>query len=214
VHISSRYCSPLMNAAIFWDIETCNSYVNRHFFLATCRTLVSCSADFKPRNWWYVIPKRRFTSVSQLPHPCFLLGQFSTPKMEVLRSSETSVHFCVANCRTLVSCLADFQPWRWRWYVPPKRRFTYGLHGAISQKLAILITTAVRISNPTQSSNVYANDDTLPFHYDYQQTRPVERAINVYIKYSTCRWQFVFCGLTQGQFCFNAVARERVKLWS
>jgi hypothetical protein len=24
----------------------------------------------------------------------------------------------------------DFRPWRWRWFVPPKRRFTYGLHGA------------------------------------------------------------------------------------
>jgi hypothetical protein len=29
-----------------------------------------------------------------------------------------------ATCCTLVSCPADFLPWRWRWYVPPKRRFS------------------------------------------------------------------------------------------
>jgi hypothetical protein len=36
----------------------------------------------------------------------------------------------------LVSCLADFRPSRWRWYVPPKRLLTYVLHSAISQKMA------------------------------------------------------------------------------
>jgi hypothetical protein len=34
----------------------------------------------------------------------------------------------------------------------PKRRFTYGLHGSISQKMATFITTAVRASNPTYCS--------------------------------------------------------------
>jgi hypothetical protein len=30
------------------------------------------------------------------------------------------------------------RPWRWRRYVPPKRRFTFnGLHGVISQKLVL-----------------------------------------------------------------------------
>jgi hypothetical protein len=43
---------------------------------------------------------------------------------------------CLATCCTQVPCSADFLPWRWRWYVPPKRRFTYGLHGAIPQKTA------------------------------------------------------------------------------
>jgi hypothetical protein len=37
---------------------------------------------------------------------------------------------CLATCCKLVSCSADFRPWRWRWKIPPKRRFTYGLHGA------------------------------------------------------------------------------------
>jgi hypothetical protein len=38
---------------------------------------------------------------------------------------------------------------KWRWYVPPKRRFTYELHGVISQKMAIFITAVVRTSNST-----------------------------------------------------------------
>jgi hypothetical protein len=36
---------------------------------------------------------------------------------------------------------------RWR-YFPPKRRFIYGLHGAVSQTMAF-VSTVVRTSNPT-----------------------------------------------------------------
>jgi hypothetical protein len=43
------------------------------------------------------------------------------------------------------------RPWRWRRYVPPKRRLTLnGLHCVISQKIVLFITTAVRTSNLTQ----------------------------------------------------------------
>jgi hypothetical protein len=46
-----------------------------------------------------------------------------------------------------------FRPWRWRRYVPPKRRLTLnGLHGVISQKMALFITTAVITSNPTDGT--------------------------------------------------------------
>jgi hypothetical protein len=44
---------------------------------------------------------------------------------------------------TLVSCSANFLPWRWRWYVLPKRRFTYRLQGSISQMMATFITDEV-----------------------------------------------------------------------
>jgi hypothetical protein len=37
-----------------------------------------------------------------------------------------------------------FQPWRWRRYVPPKRRVTQDLHGATSQKTAFYIKVNVR----------------------------------------------------------------------
>jgi hypothetical protein len=43
-----------------------------------------------------------------------------------------------------------FRPWRCRRYVPPKLRSTLNwLHGVISQKTVLFITTAVRTSNPT-----------------------------------------------------------------
>jgi hypothetical protein len=43
-----------------------------------------------------------------------------------------------------------FRPWRWRRYVPPKRRLKLnGLHGVISQKMIVFKTTALKTSNPT-----------------------------------------------------------------
>jgi hypothetical protein len=41
-------------------------------------------------------------------------------------------------------------PWRWRRYVPPRRRLTPLLHGATSQKTAFFIVTAVKTSNLTK----------------------------------------------------------------
>jgi hypothetical protein len=36
------------------------------------------------------------------------------------------------------------RPWRWKRYVPPKRRLAFsGVHGVISQKIVLFITTAV-----------------------------------------------------------------------
>jgi hypothetical protein len=44
-------------------------------------------------------------------------------------------------------------PWRRRQYVTPKHRLIFnGLHGVISQKIVLFITTAVRTSNPTKSN--------------------------------------------------------------
>jgi hypothetical protein len=43
-----------------------------------------------------------------------------------------------------------FRPWRWRRYVSPKRWLTFsGLHGVISEKIVLFITTAVRTSSLT-----------------------------------------------------------------
>jgi hypothetical protein len=40
--------------------------------------------------------------------------------------------------------------WRWRWYVPPKSWSTLNrLHGIISQKMVLFVTTGMRTSNPT-----------------------------------------------------------------
>jgi hypothetical protein len=48
---------------------------------------------------------------------------------------------------TLVPTSMIFLPWKWRRYVPPKRRFTQNLHGATSQKTTFFILTAVKTSN-------------------------------------------------------------------
>jgi hypothetical protein len=49
------------------------------------------------------------------------------------------------------------RPWRWRRYVPPKRRVQlYGLHGVISRKMILFKTTAAKTSNPTRLYIIFA----------------------------------------------------------
>jgi hypothetical protein len=54
-----------------------------------------------------------------------------------------------SNLLTLVPRSRIFLPWRWRRYVPPKRRLTKYLHGTTSQKTAFFIVTAMKTSNLT-----------------------------------------------------------------
>jgi hypothetical protein len=62
----------------------------------------------------------------------------------VVRSrTKATVLVSLAICWTLVSCSAGFLPWKWRWYVPPKLRFLYGLNGGISQKMATFMNILV-----------------------------------------------------------------------
>jgi hypothetical protein len=58
-----------------------------------------------------------------------------------------------------------FRPWRWRQYVPPKLLTLNGLHGVISQKMVLFITTAVKTSDPTRCWNL--SEDT----EEYQENR-------------------------------------------
>jgi hypothetical protein len=54
---------------------------------------------------------------------------------------------CLATACSLV-CWTILRPWRWRRYVPPKRRMQLNvLHGVISQKMILFITTAVKTSS-------------------------------------------------------------------
>jgi hypothetical protein len=44
----------------------------------------------------------------------------------------------------------NLRTWRWRWYVPPKRRLIFnGLHGAVSKNIGPFVIIAVRDSNHT-----------------------------------------------------------------
>jgi hypothetical protein len=64
-----------------------------------------------------------------------------------------SLYNCYPDCQlnlpghllSLVSCSADFGPWRWRQCVLPKLRFIYGLQGAISHKMIIFIKAFIAI---------------------------------------------------------------------
>jgi hypothetical protein len=49
-----------------------------------------------------------------------------------------------------------FRPWRWRRYVPPKRRLTLnGPHGVISQKMVLLWNTLIRICEAKTRWNLF-----------------------------------------------------------
>jgi hypothetical protein len=66
------------------------------------------------------------------------------------RKKADSIHLPPACLLVLLNLF--LRPWRWRRYVPPKRRLTLNiLHGVISQKIVLFITTAVKTSNPTSN---------------------------------------------------------------
>jgi hypothetical protein len=75
--------------------------------------------------------------------------------------------FLLATCLLAGFLLNLFlRPWRWRRYVPPKRRLKLnGLHGVIFQKMILFLTTAVKTSNPTYEAPQYAVSLGPPFPY-------------------------------------------------
>jgi hypothetical protein len=68
---------------------------------------------------------------------------------DVLEEHTTSVWVC-SHLLMLVPLSLISLPWRWRRYVPSKRRFTQDLHSATSEKMAFFIVTAVKTSNLTK----------------------------------------------------------------
>jgi hypothetical protein len=71
------------------------------------------------------------------------------PSVPYIYRSSDGQAFCLPPACLLV-CWTILRLWRWRRYVPPKRRVQlYGLHGVISQKMIRFKTTTVKTSNPT-----------------------------------------------------------------
>jgi hypothetical protein len=67
-------------------------------------------------------------------------------------------------------CWSILRPWRWRRYLPPKRPVQLNaLHGVISQKMILFITTAVKTSDPTSfqscSSTRFISEETARIVY-------------------------------------------------
>jgi hypothetical protein len=82
-----------------------------------------------------------------------LLTLFGSNYQLVLSTLLHMIFFGLATC-LLAGFLLNLFLWSWRWrqYVPSKRRLTLnGQHGIMSQKMMIFITTAVKISTPTLS---------------------------------------------------------------
>jgi hypothetical protein len=84
----------------------------------------------------------------------------------------TGGSFC-SHLLTLVTRSRIFLPWRWRRYVPPRRRLTHDLHSATSQKTTLFIFTSVKTSDLTYfrmagqwRSNVNDYDVTVKFFND------------------------------------------------
>jgi hypothetical protein len=83
---------------------------------------------------------RRFGGIYRLHFHCLKISRARNQR-EIRWQTELSRWFLARHI---------FRPWRWRRYVPPKRRLTFnGLHSIMSQKMVLFITTVVSISNPT-----------------------------------------------------------------
>jgi hypothetical protein len=76
------------------------------------------------------------------------------PTQATRRKPATSV---CSHLLTLVPCLRIFLPWKWRWYVLPKRQLTQDLHGATSQKTAFFRSTIVFNLPHSGSEEIYGN---------------------------------------------------------
>jgi hypothetical protein len=79
-----------------------------------------------------------------------VIKKFITIFVASLWKSQSASHLL-----TLVPHSWIFLPWRWRWHIPSKRRFTQDLHGATPQKMAFFIVTAVKTSNHTLGDQLY-----------------------------------------------------------
>jgi hypothetical protein len=96
---------------------------------------------------------------------------------------------CVATYYKLVSCSADFQRSIWRWHNPHKCWFIYGLHNAITQKMATLKDVSPNMdfwnkinwveimvsSFQILSSSSFNNHPKIQHHFAYILTKPSNR---------------------------------------
>jgi hypothetical protein len=82
---------------------------------------------------------------------CLLLGRVAVYILQGIKIRERGANLSRWLPNTHAgSSLANFMSWRWRRYVPPKRRFTQYLHDDKSQNKTFFIATAVKTSNLTR----------------------------------------------------------------
>jgi hypothetical protein len=127
----------------------------RRFYLSKfCRVSLSWRMCYIFRQTGDKFLLRESRDPMRTGHP-FLLP--SSPRITVIPAGGL---FLLATCSHTGFLLADFRPWRWRWYLPPKRRFTQDLHGATSQKTSFFIVTSGKTSNLTGCCWVWNSKQT------------------------------------------------------
>jgi hypothetical protein len=87
------------------------------------------------------------------------------------------------------------RPWRWRWYVPPKRLLTsIGLHGVISQRTELFMNAAVRTANRTRLEYVRSSSDSFNGSVGMVlQIRPLCHAYSLFSNNASIRRCVVVC---------------------
>jgi hypothetical protein len=123
--------------AIFWYVG-CedHSWGEGELLLALAHSLLPAHLAFLP------------TYPTPLLSTYFPCGPLCFPQFLYSWMFSTGGSVC-SHLLMLVPCSWILLPWRWRRYVPPKRRFMHDLHGATSQKTAFFIVTTVKTSNLT-----------------------------------------------------------------
>jgi hypothetical protein len=122
-----------MKNAVFWDVALCRSCVNRRFggtYRLHLQDRKIRERGFPPDN--DPLPALTPPLCNLLAWPSYPISTDPTP----LLSIDFPCGSVCSHLLTLVPRSRIFLPWRWRRYVPPKRRFTQILHSTTSQKRA------------------------------------------------------------------------------
>jgi hypothetical protein len=84
-------------------------------------------------------------------------AELARRKTGIYREQRVELSFRLPLACSLL-CWTILRPWRWRRYVPPKRRVPLNaLHSVISQKKILFKTTAVKTSNPIYQHMCFRN---------------------------------------------------------
>jgi hypothetical protein len=133
-HLVTDTCNPWLMSKLWFNLPSAS-----HVWLPACNILMSSRSTI----FWDITPcsplkaNRRFGGTYSL----HLQARMSRARFQ--RKNSTCLHLTRL-----------IRPWRWRRYAPPERRLnSNGLHGVISQRIVLFITTAVKVSVRTMISS-------------------------------------------------------------
>jgi hypothetical protein len=135
-----------MKKVVFWDVALCRSCINRCFG-GKYRHISPPLTDTLPLIHIPLLPA---VKLHHRPHtsPLCCIPMCHTLPLSLLLYSWlflTGGSVC-SHLLTLVYRLRIFLTWRWRRYVPPKRRLMQDLHSATSQKTTFFISVSAPVS--------------------------------------------------------------------